>query len=146
MSCVNCLTGMRRCAPITAVCCGAVPGRPPGPMGQLASPNWWPLCFISKLPDQVSEQNRLIVLNVYLLSGFFWGFFPFDCCSGPAPFLSDSPASRPVPLPCGVHQRYPMDSSMLAETVLRETLPGQLMLPLYRGQRNSTKCVLSLFR
>ena len=32
-----------------------------------------------------------------------------------------------------------MNSSIRAETVLRETLPGQLALPLYCGQRNSTK-------
>ena len=32
-----------------------------------------------------------------------------------------------------------MNSSIRAETVLRETLPGQFMLPLYCGQRNSTK-------
>ena len=32
-----------------------------------------------------------------------------------------------------------MNSSIRAKTVLRETLPGQLRLPLYCGQRNSTK-------
>ena len=70
---------------------------------------------------------------------FFDFFLSFDCCSGPTPFPPDSPATCPVPLPCGVHQRYPMNSSIRAETVLRETLPGQFGLPLYCGQRNSTK-------
>ena len=32
-----------------------------------------------------------------------------------------------------------MNSSIRAKTVLREALPGQLRLPLYCGQRNSTK-------
>ena len=47
-------------------------------------------------------------------------FLLFDCYFGPAPFLPDSPATWPVPLPCGVHQRYPMNSSIRAETVLRD--------------------------
>ena len=54
--------------------------------------------------------------------------------------MPDSPATWPVPLPRGVYQRYqryPMNSSIWAETVLRETLPGQLMLPVYCGQRNN---------
>ena len=41
---------------------------------------------------------------------FFFHFFSFDCYSGPTPFPPDSPATWPVPLPCGVHQRYAMKS------------------------------------
>ena len=70
---------------------------------------------------------------------FLFFFFSFDCYSGPNPFPPDSPATWLVPLPCGVHQRYPMNFSIRAETVLRETLPGEFVLPLYCGQRNSTK-------
>ena len=32
-----------------------------------------------------------------------------------------------------------MNTSIRAETVLRESLPNQFVLPLYCGQRNSTK-------
>ena len=58
----------------------------------------------------------------------FFSFFlsSFDCYSGPTPFPPDSPATWPVPLPCGVHERYPMSSSIRAETVLRETPPGTI--------------------
>ena len=82
----------------------------------------------------VANNTFLIVVHAPFAKRFIFSF-SFDCYSGAAPFLPDSPATWPVPLPCGVHQRYPMNSSIRAETVLKETLPGQFVLPWYCGQR-----------
>ena len=92
-----------------------------------------------KMRDPIfEERSKIRAYREY--SALILFFFPFffsllDCFSGPAPFLPDSPATRPIPLPCGVHQRYPMNSPIRAESVLRETLTGRLMLPLLQAQK-----------
>ena len=67
-------------------------------------------------------------------------FFPFlfDPYCARAPWALTAAATWAVSLPFGVDQRYPLNCSLRAETVLRETLLGKWMMPLYCGQRNST--------
>ena len=88
--------------------------------------------FLKSISITLKGTSNIIVLATFAYSGnLIWKrhyVFAFGC-----------PATWPVPLPCGVHQRYATTPSIRAETVLRGIVPGQLMLPLYCGQHNSIR-------
>ena len=86
----------------------------------------------------VSSPCVLIFNNVkFFFSVCFFDLFLIFLCrltvvQGPPLFSLAVQLLDPFPLPCGVHQRYPSISSIRAETLLRETLPERLMLPLFQ--------------
>ena len=71
--------------------------------------------------------------------------FPFRLTVIPGPPLFSLTVQLPDPFPRRVESiedtQNPQNqnSTVRAETVLRETLLGQFVLPMYCGQRNSTK-------
>ena len=88
----------------THTCTPRGPGRTPGRAHENK---------LSKSQSETLENSRLLNhtlsrcdqggLLTYYEHVIFFYLFPFDCYSGPAPVLPGSPATRPVPLPCGVH-------------------------------------------